>query len=119
MIKKLFLIQSLLLGTLIMFAQTPQEESTACITHGFHESLRQQYPGIPSEEEFERRLQEIMAYSPEPKESREVLRVPVVVHIIPIIAKLDSRECRVHIHRLLDMGSVFVVCSPYTPYRTY
>lgn len=82
MAKKLLFISLFLLGTMPLIAQTQTEEGTVCITHGYHEELRAQYPQIPSEEVYERHFQQAMAESYSKAQSREILRIPVVVHII-------------------------------------
>ena len=65
-----------------LLSQNLSEEETTCITPSLDSEFRRQNPILPSRTHFENWLQEKMAHSPERSGIREVLTIPVVVHII-------------------------------------
>jgi len=65
-----------------VFSQEAAGETHQCITPSLDAELRQQHPEWPSNAQFETWLQEKMAHSPERSGIRQVLTIPVVVHVI-------------------------------------
>lgn len=80
MTKHILFLLWLALGVQVLWAQSPDEG--ACISHSMHEEHLKANPHLPDDQAFEDWLARKMAEAPGSHAQRDVLTIPVVIHVI-------------------------------------